>query len=275
MDDAGQTLVDYAIFDALRAGFGRVVVVVNPAADNGFLEHLRAGAGRYVDVVAVPQRLDALPDGFAVPAGRVKPWGTAHAVWCAAGSINGPFATVNADDFYGRTAFAKLADFLRRTSDGHHALVAYELQNTLSSSGCVARGVCHTNADGFLGTITEHTRIEPATDGRIVSQTPAGVVDLPPSTPVSLNLWGFHPGFLDELTARFHTFLSQPTDPLTSEFFLPAVVDALIRDGEADVRVLPTAERWHGVTYAADLPAVRNALRALREAGCYPERLWE
>ena len=276
VDDAGHTLADYAVYDAIRAGFGRVVVVVKPDSDDAFVNHLRAGAGRHTDLVTVPQRLNALPDGFRVPPGRAKPWGTAHAVWCAAPAITGPFATVNADDFYGPTAFASLADFLAEDAPARHALVAYELRNTLSPSGPVARGICHTDEAGQLVSITERTRIVETSDGRIVAQSGQDVTPLPPATPVSLNLWGFHHDVLDEFAGGLVDFLTHtmPAHPLDSEWFLPDVVNGLLTTGRATVRVLPTRERWHGVTYADDLPPVRDAVRALREAGAYPEKLW-
>jgi len=276
VDDAGHTLIDYAAYDAVRAGFGRVVVVVSPRSGDDMIDHLRAGAGQHVDLVAVPQRLDALPPGFGVPAGRTKPWGTAHAVWCAAAAITGPFAIVNADDFYGPTAFATLAGFLAVTTPGQHALVAYELRNTLSPCGPVSRGVCRTDAAGNLVSVTEHTRIEQAPDGRIVALSDGGATVLAPTTPVSLNLWGFHHDALDEFAALLPGFLTTtvPADPLKSEFFLPDVVDDLISEGRADVRVLPTDEHWHGLTYADDLPRVREAIWTMRDAGVYPERLW-
>jgi hypothetical protein len=278
VDPAGHALIDYAVYDALRAGFGRIVVVVTPALEAEFHERIGRRLARRAEVVYAHQILDALPEGCVVPEGRTKPWGTAHAVLSAADRITGPFATINADDFYGATAFGRAAAFLRDTAaPDRHALVAYELRNTLSGHGEVSRGVCAGDGAGHLATITEHTRIGWGADGQVLSTTPDGVVALDPAAPVSLNLWAFHPAALDEFRDRFPEFLREAAaaDPLKAEFYLPAVPDGLVRSGRATVDLLATPDRWYGVTYADDLPEVKAAIARLGAAGTYPDHLWE
>jgi NDP-sugar pyrophosphorylase family protein len=278
VDAAGHALIDYAVYDALRAGFGRVVIVVTPALEPEFHERIGRRLARRAEVVYAHQSLDAVPAGFAVPPERTKPWGTAHAVLCAAEQITGPFATINADDFYGADAYAAVAGFLAREArPERHALAGYELKNTLSECGEVSRGVCQTDSAGRLTAITEHTRVGWGRDGQILSTTADGVIPLDPAAPVSLNLWAFHPAVLDEFRDRFPEFLRQalPANPLKAEFFLPDIPGGLVRSGRAEVQVLATPDRWYGVTYADDLPQVKAAIAARRAGGAYPDHLWE
>ena len=228
------------------------------------------------------QELTKLPEGFAVPDGRTKPWGTSHAVLCAAQAVDGaPFAAINADDYYGKAALKKIYTFLENTQDTdkyNYCMVAYQLGNTVTENGSVARGVCQTDGEDFLVSVVERTRIEQYENG-IHFTTDGGESweDIAADTPVSMNMWGFTPSFMAELKARFPVFLTQqmPQNPLKAEMFLPSNVSQLIDEGKATVKVLHTADRWHGVTYAADKPAVMAALQALTAQGQDPDGLWD
>ena len=279
VDDAGHVIVDFSIYDALRAGFGGVVFIVKPEMEADFRATIGARVSGHIDVFYAHQTLDALPAGFSVPEGRQKPWGTGHAVLCARKFIDGPFAVINADDFYGRTAFQSVYDFLTAPGDANeHAMAAYRLRNTLTENGSVSRGVCRVDAGGYLSGITERTRIEQRASGAAFTED--GGETWQPLTgeePVSMNLWGFKVSVLPEMESRFEAFLRDeaPKNPLRGEFYLPSVPDALIREGKARVRVLPTSERWFGVTYPGDMEAVRAAIAEKKASGEYPVHLWE
>lgn len=276
VDEQGQILIDYAIYDAVRAGFGRVVPVITPEMERDFREVIGDRIAAFVDLRYAYQRLEALPEGFRVPEGRTKPWGTAHAVLCARRWIDGPFAVINADDFYGRASYLQLADFLsgpRGASE--HAMIGYEIENTLTEHGRVARGVCRVE-EGLLKEIVERTHIEPREGGAAFTEDGERFTFLPNGTVVSMNCWGFQPGMADEIEARFGDFLARnlPVSPLSCEYFLPLVPNQLIREGKASIRVLTTKERWYGVTYREDMPRVRAAIRDMKRSGLYPDELW-
>ena len=266
---AGETMLDFAVFDAVRAGFARIVFVIR----RDFAAEFRARIGdRYaaaVEVAYVFQELDALPAGFRCSAERTKPWGTGHAVWCARAAIAGPFAVINADDFYGRDSFAQLARFLRDETGGARrarlAMVGFRLANTLSENGAVSRGVCTTSADGVLQRIVEHTGIrrEDVGAGRPFSGDEI----------VSMNCWALTPAIFPALERQFAAFLSAHGGDLKSEFYLPAAISALIESGEAQVSVLPTRAAWFGITYREDKPGVVEAIRQLVSAGEYPAKI--
>ncbi len=273
---SGETIMDYSVFDAIRAGFDRVVFVIR----RDFADDFRTLVGsRYAGSVRVEyafQELDDLPQGFTVPEGREKPWGTAHALRSARNLIDGAFAAINADDFYGRDAFRCLADFLRSASPvaARFALVGFRLDRTLSENGSVARGLCTVAGDGRLTAIREVTKIV---------RTPGGAADLSdPEHPavfsgaerVSMNLWGFTPLFMRELTDTFAEFLGENSANLKSEWYIPLAVDRMIREGRAEVSVLPTESLWFGVTYREDKPGVVAALAELVARGEYPAKLW-
>lgn len=277
VDDQGHVIIDYSIYDALRAGFERIVCVVKPEMEADFRAAIGDRIARAADLRYAYQTLDRLPEGFAVPAGREKPWGTAHAVLCAAELIPGDFAAINADDFYGAGAFRAAAEFLAGPrAENEHAMVGYRIENTLTENGYVSRGVCEADDSGMLRRITERLRIVPRPGGAAYQEEGAPEVFLPAGTLVSMNLWAFGHGMLDEIRARFESFLRTRAaeDPLKAEFYLPSVPDALIRENRARVRVLETPERWYGVTYREDLAAVQAAMRAMRESRLYPQRLW-
>ncbi len=275
----GEIIIDYALYDAIRAGFGRVVFVIKRELESVFRERIGRNVEGRIETHYVFQEVTDLPEGFSVPEGRTKPWGTGHAVLAARNVVDGPFAVINGDDFYGREGFQALGDFLRNldatASPAPYAMVGFPIENTVTDHGTVARGVCATDAEGFLVDIVERTAIKPFADG-IKYEAEGGWQPIPHGTPVSMNLWGFGPGFMTELEARFPAFLAGiGANPLKAEYFLPYVVDALLKEGKASVRVLPTRDRWFGVTYQEDKPLVTAAIQNLVARGVYPARLWE
>ncbi len=265
---SGETILDYSVYDALRAGFGRVVFVIRRDFEKLFREQIGAKYEGRIAVDYVFQSVDALPAGFAVPAGREKPWGTGHATWCAREVLREPFAVINADDFYGADAFRQLGEFLARARGASSAMVGFRLENTLSENGAVSRGVCEVAGDGTLLGVTEHTGILPVEVGS--GRKYEG------HTIVSMNCWGFSPGIFPRLDERFRSFLADvmPGNPLKAEFYLPGSVSELIARKETDVRVFPTTGSWFGVTYREDRPRVVAALNGLVEKGQYPGKLW-
>ena len=268
---SGEAIIDYTVFDAVRSGFGKVVFVIRRDFEAEFRARIGAKFERAVDVAYCFQELGDLPPPFAVPPGRAKPWGTAHAVRAARGEVRGPFAVVNADDFYGRDAFARLSAFLSspEASGGAliFAMVGFRLGLTLSEHGSVARGVCDVAADGTLRGVRELTKLVRAGDAVEDRATGARV---PLGARVSMNCWGFSRGLLDEIERRFPAWLAENAEREGSEWYIPFVVDELIREERAVCRVLPTESPWFGVTYREDRPAVAESVRALVEAGEYP-----
>ena len=278
VDDAGHFILHYSLFDAYRAGFRKVVFIVKPGMEAEFAEALGEGVAAHFDVRFAPQALDALPEGYSVPDGRQMPWGTAHAVLCAAGEIDGPFAVINADDYYGVTAFQVLYDFLAADRpESEYAMVGFRLRNTVTEHGSVARGVCEVE-NGLLRGVTERTKIVKKDDDAAFTEDDGETwTDLSGDTLVSMNFWGFTPLYLYELAKRFPAFLENevPKNPLKSEYFVPSVVNAQLQEGSATITVLDTPDAWHGVTYPEDLPGVKAALKALTDAGTYPEGFWK
>ncbi|MBQ6403090.1 MAG: NTP transferase domain-containing protein [Oscillospiraceae bacterium] len=278
VDAAGHFILHYSLFDAWRAGFRKVVFIVKPGMESEFRDALGEGVAAHFDVRFAPQALDALPEGYSVPADRQKPWGTAHAVLCAAGEIDGPFAVINADDYYGVTAFQVLYDFLAADRpESEYAMVGFRLRNTVTEHGSVARGVCEVE-NGLLQGVTERTKIVKRGDDAAYTEDGGETwTDLPGDTLVSMNFWGFTPLYLYELARRFPAFLENevPKNPLKSEYFVPSVVNAQLQEGSATITVLDTPDAWHGVTYPEDLPGVKAALKALTDAGTYPENFWK
>ncbi len=273
----GETLTDYAVYDAWRAGIRRAVFVVRPEMESEFHEIVGRKYGSRLEIVYAHQKLADLPAGFVVPAGRSRPWGTGHAVRAARSVVANPFVVINADDWYGADGLPKLTAFLSepaRRGLSRWALVAFRLRNTLSGHGTVSRGVCTASPGGRLLDVTEHTDLRAETDG-IIGTGPGGAVRrFSGDEPVSLNLWGFTPALFDELESGFERFLAQRGSDPKAEFYLPAAVDAALKARRAEVSVLPTEEEWFGVTYREDLPRVRDAIRERVEAGLYPSPLW-
>ena len=277
---SGETLMDYAVFDALQAGFDRVVFVIRRDFETDFREKIgRKYEGR-VTVEYAFQAMDDLPAGFSVPAERTKPWGTAHAIRAARDVMRGaPFAMINADDYYGRDAFVRMGDFLQKTpkADGkfHFSMVGYRLSQTLSEHGTVARGVCTVGADGLLKSILEMTKLTPVPGGVENRENPEAPVKLNGTETVSMNMWGFTPELLTAMEAHFCGWLRVKGTDLKAEWFTPLVVNDLVQAGRADVRVLPTESQWFGVTYREDRPRVAEAILKLVNSGLYPMNLWK
>ena len=279
----GEAILDFSLFDAWEAGFEKVVIIIKEAIREDFMATVGKRLAKCpLEIVYAYQELNKLPAGFSVPEGRIKPWGTCHAALCAREAIDGaPFAVINADDYYGKDAFKKIYDYLCNLSDddeNKYCMVGYELGKTVTDHGHVSRGVCQVSEDGHLIDIVERTRIEKC-DGGIHFTTDDGKTwqDLPAETPVSMNLWGFTPRFLDEMAAGFPEFLAEevPKNPMKAEYFLPGLVGALLKENKATVRVLRSADKWYGVTYVADKPVVVAALAEMAKAGFYPDGLWE
>ncbi len=276
IDDAGHIIIDYSIYDAIKAGFRDVTFIIKKEIEKDFREVIDAHLeGKNINVKYVYQELDKLPEGFSVPDCRKKPWGTAHAISCCLGTVDAPFAVINADDYYGAHAFEKIYDFLKNTNDEgkyHYAMVGYRVKNTVTKEGTVSRGVCEYDKNGMLTEVVERTKI--GVDGENIYFIEDDVkYDLDPDTLVSMNLWGFTPSYIEECNKRFAAFLEEnlPKNPEKCEFFLPKVVSDLMAEGKADVKVLDNVDVWHGVTYKEDKPQVVEAFRKLIADGVYPE----
>ena len=281
IDDGGHMIIDFSLFDAKRAGFEKVVFIIKKENEEIFKEVIGNRIAEYMEVVYVFQDIDNIPEGFAVPEGRAKPWGTGHAVLSCIDAVDGPFAVINADDFYGYEAFKVIYDYLSSHEDDEmyrYTMVGYKLENTVTENGHVARGVCSTNEAGELVGIKERTRIEKKEDGIAFTEDEGeSWTYLPADTLVSMNMWGFSVSILQELKAQFPAFLEKgiAANPLKCEYFLPEVVSGLLKDGKATVAVLPSADKWYGVTYKEDKPVVMEAVRRMKENGTYPAKLWE
>ena len=276
MGPSGETILDYSVYDALRAGFGRVVFIIRPDFEDAFRNGVAAKFADRVDVDFSFQTLDRLPDGFAVPEGREKPWGTTHAILCARSEIRGNFAVINADDFYGRDSYAVLAKHLNETDDtsSDFSMVGFTLRNTLSDHGTVARGVCTTDASGFLASIDEMTKIGRSGPGAVNTRDDGTIVQLTGDEPVSMNMWGFTPRLFDHLDRIFREFLVAAGNEPKSECFIPLTVGQLIGEKVATCRVLRTDSSWFGVTYREDKEVVQRSIADLVERGDYPSNLW-
>lgn len=281
VDAQGHIIMDFSIYDAVKAGFEKVVFIIKKENEADFRSCIGDRMEKQIQVEYVFQDINNLPEGFKVPEGRTKPWGTAHAVLSCLPVIDGPFAVINADDYYGQQAFRMIYDFLASHEDKEkyqYTMVGYLLENTLTENGHVARGVCETNEAGKLTEITERVRIEKREDGPAYTEDEGNTwTGLAKDTVVSMNMWGFTKSVLEEIHDRFASFLkaSLPENPLKCEYFLPFVVDELIREDKAEVTVLKSRDRWYGVTYKEDKPAVMKAIQALKDEGCYPRNLWE
>jgi len=275
---SGETIIDYSIFDAIRAGFGKIVFIIRKDIENEFREVFIHKLEKFIPVEVVFQELDKLPGGYSVPEGRQKPWGTGHAILMAAEQIREPFAAINADDFYGADAFKVMAEYLQLLDDSSQtdfAMVGYDLCNTMSEHGSVSRGICTMNEGQWLSTVVERTKIQHTPEGIADIQENGLQTPLSPSDIVSMNFWGFTPAYFQLTKPLFEAFLEQNIGNLKAEFYIPLAVDLLIQSGKARVKVLQSHDRWFGVTYKEDKPLVIEKLKQLTREGYYPEKLWD
>lgn len=280
VDDRGHKIIDFSIYDAVRAGFGKVVFIIKKENEKDFRECVGDAVSKHIAVDYVFQELDKVPEGFQIPEGRVKPWGTAHAILCCKDVVKEPFAVINADDYYGRSAFDELYKFLTTHEDDEkyrYAMVGYQLGNTLTDNGSVARGICVTDDDGYLVELAERTKIVKTEKAAAFTEDDGETwTEVALDTPVSMNMWAFSPSIIGELQAAVDRFFAEEVEknPLKSECFLPIEVDKLLKAGKATVEVLHSADKWFGVTYKEDKPFVMESIRNLKDAGVYPDVLW-
>ena len=281
VDEQGHIIIDFSIFDAVKAGFEKVVFIIKKEDEADFKECIGDRMSKQMDVSYVYQDLHNIQEGFEVPEGRVKPWGTGHAILSCLGKVDGPFAVINADDYYGQHAFETIYNYLSTHEDDEqyrYTMVGYVLENTLTDHGHVARGVCETDEQGFLVGIHERTRIEKRSEGAAYTEDD-GITwtKIPAGSTVSMNMWGFSKSILEELQNRFAAFLKQnlESNPLKCEYFLPTVVGELLEEKKATVEVLKSSDRWYGVTYKEDKQVVVDAVENFKKQGLYPEKLWE
>lgn len=278
IDKEGHIIMDFSIYDAVRAGFEKVVFIIKRENEEAFREAIGDRLSKQIEVAYVFQELTNIPEGYSVPEGRVKPWGTGHAVLSCIDEIDGPFAVINADDYYGANAFRMAYDFLTQNQDEdgiyRYMMVGYKLENTLTENGHVARGVCVTDEEGHLQKIHERTHIE-RHEGSVAYTEDEGKTwtALPQDSTVSMNMWGFSESILKELKARFPKFLEEnlPVNPMKCEYFLPFVVDELLGENKATVKVLKSMDKWYGVTYKEDKPVVVAAIQRMKDEGLYPQ----
>lgn len=281
VSDQGEIILDFSLYDAMMAGFEDVVFIIKKENEADFRALIDERAGKHLNVKYAYQQLDDLPEGYSVPEGRVKPWGTAHAVFSARKAVNGPFAVINADDYYGDGAFQTIYDYLKDAEDGEkysYCMVGYQLENTITENGHVARGVCTTDEKGMLQKVVERTKImRRGEDIQFTEDEGATWTTLPEGTIVSMNFWGFTKSFMTELENQFPAFLDKAMaeNPLKGEYFLPGVVDRLIKEGKAEAKVLESHDKWYGVTYKEDKPSVVAALQSMKDKGLYPDKLWK
>jgi hypothetical protein len=279
----GELIIDYSVYDAIKAGFEKVVFIIKREMEKDFMEVIGSRISKRIESVLAYQEIDRLPAGFSVPQGRVKPWGTAHALLSIKNAVNGPFAAINSDDYYGTSAFKTIYDWFSKpeaqTTDGkqHFSMVGYRIENTVSEYGSVARGVCTDDGNGFLKSITERTNVEKSPEGARYSEDGGKTWNIIPSgTLVSMNFWGLNETFLNRSDRDFPEFLETnlPVNPQTCEYRLPFEVDLQLKNGEADVTVLGSDDSWYGVTYKNDRPNVVKAIASMHESGKYPSPLW-
>ena len=279
----GEAILDYSLFDAHEAGFETAVIIIKEAIKKDFMDTVGARLQKApMEIRYAYQELDKLPQGYTVPEGRTKPWGTCHAVVCAREAIgSAPFAVINADDYYGKAAFREIYNYLSAHGDDdkyRYCMVGYELGKTVTDNGSVARGVCQVNGDGYLESVVERTKIEKCADDiRFTEDDGKTWTPLGDKTTVSMNMWGFTPSFAAESQARFPAFLDKALEenPMKGEYFLPSTVSALLAEDKATVKMLYSPDKWYGVTYAADKPVVVEALRTMTAQGLYPDGLWK
>lgn len=278
---AGELIIDFSLYDAYLAGFKEVICVIKKEIEEDFKNIMEGRASKHLNIRYAFQDLNDLPNGYSLPKGREKPWGTCHAILSCRDMLDGPFAVINADDYYGAGAFQSIYEYLSNTEDDkkyRYCMVGYQIENTLTENGSVARGVCKGSNDGFLEEIIERTKIKWLEDGSIGFTENEGKSweKVEKGSPVSMNFWGFSRSLIDEMTKRFPKFLDKTLieNPMKGEYFLPLVVDELIKEDAASVKILKSADKWYGVTYKEDKETVVDALQSLKDRGLYPEELW-
>lgn len=279
VDDEGNKIIDFSIYDAILAGFEKVIFVIKEENEADFRAVVSDRIGDKIKIVYAYQKLENIPEGYKIPEGRVKPWGTAHAVLSAIDEVNGPFAVINSDDFYGREAFKLIYDYLLSHEDNdkyQYAMVGYALKNTLTENGSVSRGVCELDDEEKLTDIVERTKIIKTENGAAYTEDCENYSDINPESIVSMNLWGFTKSFMGEISDRFERFIRDevPANPLKAECYLPFVVDELLKENKAEVKVLKSKDRWFGVTYKEDKEMVKRSIADLKEKGVYPKNLF-
>ena len=279
VDDKGHKIIDFSIYDAKAAGFEKVVFIIKREMDKDFKECVGDAIARHMEVEYVYQDITDIPDYFTMPEGRVKPWGTTHAILRCKDAINGPFMVINADDYYGKQGYKIMYDFLTKTidDDGRYAMVSYELGNTLTEKGSVTRGVCKVDDNNMLTDIVEQKNLIKTPGGAAYTDADGNnAVDMDVKTPVSMNMWGFKKGLFDHLEKAMELFYKEGVkkDPMKAECLIPTEVDVIIKSGKATVEVLRSSDKWFGVTYKEDKPFVVDSIKKLKEAGEYPDVLW-
>ena len=285
--EQGEIIMDFSLYDAMMAGFERAVFVIRRENEEAFRRLIDSRAGKFLETEIVYQEMDDLPPGYTVPAGRTKPWGTCHAVLSARHAVKGPFAVINADDYYGAEAYMKLYDFLearaaeqeagQAPAQAEYAMIGFDLGKTLTENGTVARGICEVSPEGYLQQVTERTKIRRARDEAEYTEDDGNTWShLPGNAATSMNFWCFAEDFMGRIGAHFERFLKEEVakNPLKSECYLPTVVSALLSEGKCDVQVIKTSDKWHGVTYKEDKPALTEAIREMKRDGLYPQSLW-
>ena len=281
ISDKGEIILDFSLYDAYLAGFKKAIFIIKEEHEKDFRDLIDDRAGKYMEVAYAFQKLDDIPEGYEVPTERVKPWGTCHAVMAARDIIDGPFAVINADDYYGPGAFQTIYEYLLKAEDDdkyRFAMVGYDVEKTLTENGTVARGVCQKDAEGFLTDIVERTKIGWHEDGVAFTEDDGKTyTKVEEGTTVSMNFWGFTKSMMDEMISRFPAFLDDAlvNNPIKGEYFLPGVVDQLLKEGKATVKVLNSHDKWYGVTYREDKETVVSALQSMKDNGLYPEKLWK
>lgn len=279
--EQGEIILDFSLYDAMMAGFKRVIFVIKEEMEEDFRKLIDGRAGKYLEIEYAFQKLDDIPEGLSVPEGREKPWGTAHAILSCRDLINGPFAVINADDYYGPGGFQSIYDFLQNHEDGDtysYCMVGFKLENTITENGHVARGVCEVSDEGKLTLLSERTMVARRPDGIAYSEDNGETWNpLSGDMTVSMNFWGYTKSMMDEMQARLFSQLEQivKENPLKGEYYLPLVTDELVKEGKAAVTVLPSHDKWYGVTYRADKETVTAALQSMKDKGLYPEKLWK
>ncbi len=280
IDDMGHKIIDFSIYDAIKAGFGKVVFIIKKENEADFRSCIGDAVSRHIEVEYVFQDIKDVPEGFEMHPERVKPWGTTHALQCCKGVVNEPFAVINADDYYGRSAYTTLYEYLTSHEDGDvpgYAMVGYELKNTLTDKGSVARGICVTDEKGYLTDIVERTKIVKTENGAAFTEDDgATYTEVSGDSLVSMNMWAFYPSVFSLFEGAMESFFKEAVEknPLKAECLIPTEVDKLLKAGKATVKVLSSQDKWFGVTYQEDKPFVKASIKELKEKGFYPEKLW-